>query len=188
MAVYRFARPEEEEAILDLIDLVFSKTGSSIDFASLVPKVYGRAGFSAYHAVAEQAGRLVGTVAMLPVTVHMGDTALRGGYIGSVAVHSKYRGQGHMRALMDLLIAEAKSRGYDFLALGGQRQRYGYWGFEVCGADKVWYPAEAEIVNEEITLTAKEVPEPLHARYAFLDWPEVNVFGENGLPLAPFWI
>ena len=61
-------------------------------------------------------------------------------------------------------------------------------GYEICGADEVWYPAEAEIDGFEITLTAKEVSEPLHTRYAFLDWPEVNVFGKNGLPLAPFWM
>ena len=61
-------------------------------------------------------------------------------------------------------------------------------GFELCVTEEKWVPAEAEIRRDEILLTAKEIPEPLHARYAFLDWPEVHVFGENGLPLAPFRI
>ena len=135
MADYRFARPEEEDQILDLIDLVFSKNSQPHDFASMLPKVYGRPGFSAHHAVAEKDGRLIGTIAMLPLAVRMGESRLRGGYIGSVAVHSRHRGEGHMKALMDLLIAEARRRDYDFLALGGQRQRYGYWGFELAGTD-----------------------------------------------------
>lgn len=133
MTAYRFARPEEEDQILDLIDLVFSKADQPHDFASLLPKVYGHAGFSRMHAVAVDDGRVTGTIGMLPMTVWMGDQALRGGYIGSVAVHSRCRGRGHMNALMALLIGEARERGYDFLALSGQRQRYGHWGFEVCG-------------------------------------------------------
>ena len=133
MAVYRFARQEEEDEILDLINLVFSQTARPHDFSEMLPKVYAYPGFSRYHAVAEEGGRLIATIAMLPLNVHMGGRALAGGYLGSVSVHKRYRGQGHMKALMGMLIREATERRWDFLALGGQRQRYGYWGFESCG-------------------------------------------------------
>lgn len=59
-------------------------------------------------------------------------------------------------------------------------------GFEVCGADGVWHPAICRILGESLRLTCEAVPDPLHARYAFIDWPETVLKGKNGLPLAPF--
>lgn len=131
MTEYRFARPEEESQILDLIDLVFSQNGRPHDFRKLLPKVYAHPGFADLHAVAVQEGRLRATVALLPLTLQYADgSLLQGGYIGSVAVHGQSRGEGHMKALMQLQLDAARHRSYDFLALGGQRQRYGYFGFE----------------------------------------------------------
>ena len=31
-------------------------------------------------------------------------------------------------------------------------------------------------------------PRPVQARYAWRDYGVVRLFGENGLPLAPFWL
>ena len=59
-------------------------------------------------------------------------------------------------------------------------------GFELCGADGVWHPADAVLMPSRITLTAAAVPEPVSARYAWRNYAEVTVFGRNGLPLMPF--
>ena len=59
-------------------------------------------------------------------------------------------------------------------------------GFELAGEDGVWYPAKAVLLPNRITLTAKEVPAPKAARYAWTNYMQVTVFGRNGLPLAPF--
>lgn len=59
-------------------------------------------------------------------------------------------------------------------------------GFELCGTDGVWHPADCLIEADTLRLSSGAVPEPAGARYAFLDWPEVTLKGENGLPLAPF--
>ncbi len=129
MTDYRFARPGEEDEILDLINAVFSQKARPHDFARLIPKVYAHPGFSRLHAVAEAEGRIRGTLAMLPIEVQMGGAALRCGYIGSVAVHPRFQNRGHMRALMAMQAEQARKMGLDFLALGGQRQRYEYFGF-----------------------------------------------------------
>ena len=135
MTEYRFARPGEESELVDLIDLVFSQGKRPHDFEKLLPKVYAHPGFADLHAVAVKDGRLRAAIAMLPVTLCYGDgSLLQAGYVGSVAVHAKCRGEGHMKALMQMQIDRAIARGYDFLALGGQRQRYGYFGFEKGGA------------------------------------------------------
>lgn len=61
-------------------------------------------------------------------------------------------------------------------------------GFELAGADGIYYPANAAFSPNCITLTAKDVPLPSAARYAWSNYTEVKVFGRNGLPLAPFRI
>lgn len=135
MTDYRFARSGEEDEILDLINAVFSQKARPHDFASLLPKVYAHPGFAPLHAVAEVDGRIRGTIALLPMEVQMGrgGETLRGGYIGSVAVHPRFQKQGHMRALMAMQAERAQQIGLDFMALGGQRQRYNYYGFENAG-------------------------------------------------------
>ena len=68
------------------------------------------------------------------------------------------------------------------------RNPYGYvHGFEVAGADQVFQYAKAEVVGNEIKVTCKAVPRPVAIRYAWADDPnDVNVFTEDGFPLAPF--
>ena len=129
MTEYRFARPEEDMEVLDFINFVFSQAARPHDFAQLIPKVYAHPGFAKLHAVAVEDGRIRGTIAMLPVAVHAGGETLRCGYIGSVSVHPRFRGKGYMKELMAMQIAEAKRQGFDFMSLGGQRQRYQYFGF-----------------------------------------------------------
>ena len=58
--------------------------------------------------------------------------------------------------------------------------------FEVAGEDGVYVPAKAELDGSKIRLTAEGVAHPVKARYAWVNWGKVCVFGENGLPLAPF--
>lgn len=60
-------------------------------------------------------------------------------------------------------------------------------GFEVCGEDGVFYPAAAQIMSGGvIRLSAREVPEPVSARFKWVNWGEVTLYGKNGLPVAPF--
>lgn len=129
MTEYRFARSDEDMEVLDFINFVFSQAARPHDFEKLIPKAYAHPGFAGLHAVAVEDGRIHGTVAMLPVVVHAGENTLKAGYIGSVSVHPRFRGRGHMKELMRMQIEEARRRGYDFMSLGGQRQRYLHFGF-----------------------------------------------------------
>ncbi len=59
---------------------------------------------------------------------------------------------------------------------------------ELMGADGAFVSAEATVAGDTLRLRAPGVAEPLKARYAWVNYGVVNVFGENGLPLAPFLI
>ena len=59
-------------------------------------------------------------------------------------------------------------------------------GFEISGADKVFYPADAEIRGDKVFVSSSEVAEPLYVRYQWVNWGEVTLFGKNGIPASPF--
>jgi sialate O-acetylesterase len=59
-------------------------------------------------------------------------------------------------------------------------------GFEIAGADGVFYPADALIRDSEVMVSAVSVPNPAVIRYAWADNPPATVFNSEGLPAAPF--
>ncbi len=59
-------------------------------------------------------------------------------------------------------------------------------GFELSDSRGDFYPATAMIHGNQIILTSEWVANPVHARYFWIDYDEVKLFGANGLPVAPF--
>ena len=57
---------------------------------------------------------------------------------------------------------------------------------EIAGEDGVFVPADAQLCGDTLILSSPSVPRPVMARYAWTDYAIVRLFGENGLPLAPF--
>lgn len=58
--------------------------------------------------------------------------------------------------------------------------------FEIAGEQGVFVPAKAVLTHTHLRLSAPGVSQPEVARYAWKNYAVVSVFGENGLPLAPF--
>ena len=59
-------------------------------------------------------------------------------------------------------------------------------GFELAGEDGVFEKAEASFEGNKVFLKSENIKEPVMARYLWTNYAEVNVFGKNGLPMAPF--
>jgi len=68
------------------------------------------------------------------------------------------------------------------------RDKFGYArGFEMAGADKKWYYAQAQIKDGTVLVSCPEVAVPAAVRYAWSNAPvDANVFSTEGLPLCPF--
>ncbi|WP_404424174.1 sialate O-acetylesterase [Nibricoccus sp. IMCC34717] len=59
-------------------------------------------------------------------------------------------------------------------------------GFEIAGADKVFYPATASIRRDTVLVSSPKVAEPVAVRYAWRNSPEANLYSGAGLPAVPF--
>jgi len=59
-------------------------------------------------------------------------------------------------------------------------------GFAICGADKKFVWAQAQIKGKKVIVSAPEVPAPVAVRYAWGDNPECNLVNGADLPAVPF--
>ncbi len=73
---------------------------------------------------------------------------------------------------------------FDYAECGLELRAEG--GFELCGTDGIWHPAQASVNLDEILLRSDAVSHPMAARYAWYNYGDVTVYAKNGLPLAPF--
>ncbi|HMG03242.1 MAG TPA: sialate O-acetylesterase [Edaphobacter sp.] len=59
-------------------------------------------------------------------------------------------------------------------------------GFEVAGEDGKFVPASARIEDDSIVASSPSVPEPHYVRYAWPNFPTVNLYNAAGLPTSTF--
>ncbi len=57
---------------------------------------------------------------------------------------------------------------------------------ELAGADRVFHPAAGRIERDTLVVTSPQVREPVAVRYAFINFPEANLYNGAGLPAVPF--
>ncbi|MBW5448052.1 sialate O-acetylesterase [Cohnella sp. CFH 77786] len=60
-------------------------------------------------------------------------------------------------------------------------------GFELCGPDNLYGPAEAEIRSgDTVVVRSSQVADPVAVRYGWANYSEANLVGSTGLPALPF--
>lgn len=59
-------------------------------------------------------------------------------------------------------------------------------GFAICGEDRVWHWAYAEIEGDTLLVSAPRVSAPQAVRYGWADYPLGNLSNDSGLPASPF--
>ncbi|OBR64140.1 hypothetical protein A7K91_16115 [Paenibacillus oryzae] len=141
MTTYRMATTNEREECIDLANFAYH-----LDFETLMPKAYAKSvDSSAMHKVAvDEKGKVRAQVAVFPEPLTVCDFALRTGYLGTVSVHPRARGEGHMKVLMNMWLEELRDT-CDMVVLYGQRQRYEYFGFTLGGVKLKYFVGEANV-------------------------------------------
>ena len=66
--------------------------------------------------------------------------------------------------------------------------KYGYLkGFEIAGEDKIFYFANAQIINNKVILFSENVPNPIAIHFGWADdASDNNLYNKEGFPAVPF--
>ena len=77
---------------------------------------------------------------------------------------------------------------FDHVGGGLEAKGEGLTGFQVCGEDKAFKPAKAEIKGDTVVVRSDDVNKPVAVRYGWVNFakPELNFFNKKGLPAVPF--
>ena len=149
--ISRLERPSDAAAI------------EALQHAAFGPGAYTRAAFrvreQALHDptlsfLTELDGALIGSVRMTPIRVGEADTT-RGLLLGPLVVEPAYKGRGHGKALMRLVMEEARKAGWPFVILVGDQPYYWPFGFRPLPPGKVQMPGP---VDSARLLVAELIP------------------------------
>ena len=58
--------------------------------------------------------------------------------------------------------------------------------FELAGKDKVFYPANAKIMWNQLEVKSDKVKNPVHVRYGWKNYLKGNLYNTKGLPASSF--
>ncbi|MBR4205272.1 MAG: GNAT family N-acetyltransferase [Clostridia bacterium] len=146
--------PEMYDDLMDFMNYVFGFNGDDRDFKKLLPKLY-KPEYDPCHSnyVVTEDGKLKAAVGVYDSTLNVGGTLLKSRGVGNVAVHPYSRSKGYMIDCMNLALRDMIADGIDFSILGGQRQRYGYFGYDHAGQQ-----VEISIGNRNLRHCFRNVP------------------------------
>lgn len=151
----------ENQDILDFANMVFSMEYGSIDFEELYPKAYSReCCHIPIHHIIEEEGKIRALLDVYPVSLQLNGTkiSIKAAYIGTVAVHPRFRGKGYMTKLMQKAEEDARESGFDLMLVDGDRHRYRKYGFEKAGTkysfnvrfSNIWHHCRDIYTEEEL--------------------------------------
>ncbi|MBQ6067663.1 MAG: GNAT family N-acetyltransferase [Clostridia bacterium] len=129
-------KDEDNAKLLAFLDQVFFvDEGEDTRFLELLPKIYKDQYRPAYNnfVVQQPDGTFRAAVGNFDNDMTVGGVDLKTCCIGNVAVGKDQRGRGYMIDLMNASVTDMIERGVALSYLGGQRQRYGYFGYENAG-------------------------------------------------------
>lgn len=149
------AGKEWKEKLIAFGDRIFGSDVQPGGFAALLPRVYGKdAPCDQNHLIVVEDGEIQAMLLTEPTTFVCGDMEVRGIGVGTVSVSETARGKGYMQLLLSMVRDWMKEEGYAFAVLGGNRQRYGYWGYEPAGIRfkaEISEPNAKHALNEKMT-------------------------------------
>lgn len=106
------------------------------DFPRTYPALYRpTAEVMSRHLAVRRDGRVAAAAGVMPITMHVDGVDLSVAGIAGVATDPLYRGQGMMRHIMEAAVDAVRHEDFAISYLGGHRQRYGHFGWEVAGTD-----------------------------------------------------
>lgn len=120
--------------LMDFLQYVFGMDGREESFTMLLPKLYKDRELTLNsNFVVTEDGKFRSAVGAYPIELNVLGEKLNVTGIGNVATHPSHSKKGYMREAMTMAINAMVESGTDISVLGGQRQRYAYYGYESVG-------------------------------------------------------
>ncbi len=140
----RLARRDEYPEILDLVDRCFQRPDGVMEaeWAHCYDESQPE-----QHAIIKRDGRVVANVGCVFDTLIVGDAELPSAGITGVATDFRHRGEGYMSQLLEFWLDRMDERGVVLSELGGDRKRYGRFGWEVAGRDRYYRITDRSFVD-----------------------------------------
>lgn len=130
--IIRKIAPTEHELLLRFLERAFRQEQGFFDRE--MPQWYGDVlACCSGSYVVESDGKIVSHVGLYPIEMTAAGVSLKVGGIGAVATAPEERGKGHMSRLLQHVIEVMRHEGYALSWLGGDRQRYNNYGWELAG-------------------------------------------------------
>ena len=136
--IYKGRCPEKyTKELIEMLDTVFfTDDPNNQKFITLLPKLYKDKYSPAYNNVVVMEGEEIkGAVGCYPLNAVAAGRKLKILGIGNVAVTTDCRGKGYMKDTMQMALDIMSEEKFDYSLLGGQRQRYGFFGYEPIGLE-----------------------------------------------------
>ncbi|MBE5752320.1 MAG: GNAT family N-acetyltransferase [Clostridiales bacterium] len=127
-------KKENYDELVGLLDYVFTLKNGSSDFQKNMPKMWARDDeHMGKHLAVKEDGKLVSVIGIYPLPVDIAGERLLFSTVGNIATHPDYEGRGYMTMLINRAMEELDKMGADASRLGGLRQRYNRFGYEMSG-------------------------------------------------------
>ena len=130
---------------------------------------------------------------LLPRNIHPANKQDVGARLAGLALASDYEKQlvasgplyKNFEKSENILILDFDYKGTGLVANDPGGFHY-HSGFEIAGADKMYVPAEAQIVDNKVQVFAASIANPEYVRYAWRDNGIATLFNNEGLPASSF--
>ena len=129
-------KKENYEELISVLNEVFSEhNNKKMDFEKELPKMCKKDDeHTGKHYGIKDDGKIVAVIGIYPIKVNIMGKELMFSTVGNVATLKKYEGKGYMKALMTFAMDKIEKMGVDASRLGGARQRYNRYGYEMCAS------------------------------------------------------
>lgn len=132
----RLLESKEFDELMTMLDRCFSYEQDGM--AAHFPFVYNPK-YPERHAVITIDGEIVAHAACVPETLSIGDgNTVSCCGIGGVATAKPHRGNGYMSRLLEFWLDRIDNKEVPLVELGGDRKRYGRFGWEPAGRDAIY--------------------------------------------------
>ncbi|PIU50953.1 hypothetical protein COS91_07030 [Candidatus Desantisbacteria bacterium CG07_land_8_20_14_0_80_39_15] len=130
----RPAREEEYDDLMRLLERSYERVREF--FQNQYPHIWKKENVQFENRfIIKKDGRIVSHVGLTPLNLIVDDKVIKAGGIGGVGTDPDFRGLGFMSELLKYAIAKMKEHRFPISILGGDRQRYGSFGWETTGAN-----------------------------------------------------